>query len=98
MSQPDLIHLPLSQLGISRLNMRHGRKAPDVSDILPSIRDKGIRQTLLVRREGDNYGVVAGRRRFLRSNRSQRRAAAIRSFPAPSWRKAMSLRPSKPRS
>lgn len=64
MSQPDLIHLPLSQLGISRLNMRHGRKAPDVSDILPSIRDKGIRQTLLVRREGDNYGVVAGRRRF----------------------------------
>jgi ParB family chromosome partitioning protein len=64
MSQPDLIHLPLSQLGISRLNMRHGRKAPDVSDILPSIREKGIRQTLLVRREGENYGIVAGRRRF----------------------------------
>jgi ParB family chromosome partitioning protein len=64
MSQPDLIHLPLSQLGISKLNMRHGRKAPDVSDILPSIREKGIRQTLLVRREGDGYGIVAGRRRF----------------------------------
>ncbi|MDP3458863.1 MAG: ParB/RepB/Spo0J family partition protein, partial [Hyphomonas sp.] len=64
MSQPDLIHLPLSQLGISKLNMRHGRKAPDVSDILPSIREKGIRQTLLVRREGDGFGIVAGRRRF----------------------------------
>ena len=64
MSQPDLIHLPLSQLGISKLNMRHGRKAPDVSDILASIREKGIRQTILVRREGDGYGIVAGRRRF----------------------------------
>ncbi|MCB9971774.1 MAG: ParB/RepB/Spo0J family partition protein [Hyphomonas sp.] len=64
MSQPDLIHLPLSALSISKLNMRHGRKAPDVSDILPSIREKGLRQTLLVRREGDGYGIVAGRRRF----------------------------------
>ncbi|WP_162786403.1 ParB N-terminal domain-containing protein, partial [Hyphomonas sp. CACIAM 19H1] len=64
MSQPDLIHLPLSALSISKLNMRHGRKAPDVSDILPSIREKGIRQTLLVRCEGEGYGVIAGRRRF----------------------------------
>jgi ParB family transcriptional regulator, chromosome partitioning protein len=64
MSQPDLIHLPLSKLSISKLNMRHGRKAPDVSDILPSIRERGIRQTLLVRREGDGFGIVAGRRRF----------------------------------
>ncbi|OZB12319.1 MAG: partitioning protein, partial [Hyphomonas sp. 34-62-18] len=64
MSQPDLIHLPLSALSISKLNMRHGRKAPDVSDILPSIREKGVRQTLLVRREGERYGVIAGRRRF----------------------------------
>ena len=64
MSQPDLIHLPLSQLSISKLNMRHGRKTPDVSDILPSIREKGIRQTLLVRREGNGFGIVAGRRRF----------------------------------
>jgi len=64
MSQPDLIHLPLSQLSISKLNMRHGRKTPDVSDILPSIREKGVRQTLLVRREAGGYGIVAGRRRF----------------------------------
>lgn len=64
MSQPDLIHIELSKLSISKLNMRHGRKAPDVSDILPSIREKGVRQTLLVRREGESYGIVAGRRRF----------------------------------
>ncbi|GGY37181.1 ParB/RepB/Spo0J family partition protein [Parvularcula lutaonensis] len=64
MAQPILKTIPLDQLKISKLNMRHSRKKPDVSDILPSIRESGIRQTLLVRKEGDHYGVVAGRRRF----------------------------------
>ena len=64
MAQPTLRNIPLDQLRISKLNMRHSRKKPDVSDILPSIRESGIRQTLLVRREGDHYGIVAGRRRF----------------------------------
>ncbi|MEP6275799.1 ParB/RepB/Spo0J family partition protein, partial [Hyphomonas sp.] len=64
MAQPALKTIPIEQLHISKLNMRHSRKAPDVSDILPSIREKGIRQTLLVRPEGGGYGVVAGRRRF----------------------------------
>ncbi|MHA7857789.1 MAG: ParB/RepB/Spo0J family partition protein [Henriciella sp.] len=64
MAQPTLKTIPLSELRISKLNMRHSRKKPDVSDILPSIRECGIRQTLLVRKEGDHYGVVAGRRRF----------------------------------
>ncbi|WP_375210673.1 ParB/RepB/Spo0J family partition protein [Hyphococcus sp.] len=64
MAQPILKTIPLSELRISRLNMRHSRKKPDVSDILPSIRESGIRQTLLVRKEGDHYGVVAGRRRY----------------------------------
>ncbi len=64
MAQPSLKTIPLSELRISKLNMRHSRKKPDVSDILPSIRESGIRQTLLVRKEGDHYGVVAGRRRY----------------------------------
>ncbi len=64
MSQPELRHIPLSELSISRLNMRHGRKKPDVGDLLTSIRESGLRQTLLVRKEGSAYGVVAGRRRF----------------------------------
>lgn len=64
MAQPTLKHIPLNELRISKLNMRHGRKKPDVSDILPSIKAGGIRQTLLVRREGKYYGVIAGRRRF----------------------------------
>ncbi len=82
MAQPDLKHIPLDELRISKLNMRHGRKKPDVSDILPSIRESGLRQTLLVRREGKYYGVIAGRRRFLRSKKSRRRRARCRSFHA----------------
>lgn len=64
MAHPKLRTIPLDKLHISKRNMRHGRKAPDVSDILPSIKAKGLRQTLLVRPEGDGFGVVAGRRRF----------------------------------
>ena len=63
MAQPILKTIPLDRLKISKLNMRHSRRKPDVSDILPSIRESGIRQTLLVRKEGDHFGVVAGRRR-----------------------------------
>jgi ParB family chromosome partitioning protein len=46
--------------------MRHGKKAPDVSDILPSIRARGVLVPLLVRPNGtaETYEVVAGRRRY----------------------------------
>lgn len=64
MAHPKLKSIPLAKLHISKKNMRHGRKAPDVSDILPSIRDKGLHQTLLVRPEGEGFGIVAGRRRY----------------------------------
>ncbi len=60
----ELQHIPLDQLKVSALNMRHGRKAPDVSDILPSIRARGVQQPLLVRKNGRGYEIVAGRRRF----------------------------------
>ncbi|PHS08475.1 MAG: chromosome partitioning protein ParB [Blastopirellula sp.] len=60
----QLQHIPLDQLKISPLNMRHSRKAPDVSDILPSIRERGIQQPLLVRKNGKGYEIIAGRRRY----------------------------------
>lgn len=60
----DLQHIPLNCLKVSTLNMRHGRKAPDISDILPSIRARGVQQALLVRPNGEGYEIVAGRRRF----------------------------------
>ncbi len=59
-----LKNIALSALSISSLNMRAKDKNPDISDILPSIRENGVHQTLLVRPEGDSYGVVAGRRRY----------------------------------
>ena len=61
MEQPVV---PLSETHISKLNMRHGRKKPFIGDILPSIRKRGVHQPLLVRKEGDRWGVVAGRRRW----------------------------------
>lgn len=64
MANQTLKTIPLDQLKVSKLNMRHGRKKPDISDILPSIREHGLRQTLLVREEGKSFGVVAGRRRL----------------------------------
>src|SRR5271165_3324424 len=62
----ELGHIEFSKLSISALNMRHGKKAPDVSDILPSIRARGVLVPLLVRPNGspDTFEIVAGRRRY----------------------------------
>ncbi|WP_448659178.1 ParB/RepB/Spo0J family partition protein [Sphingomonas sp. CJ99] len=61
-----LAFIDLDRLCISRTNMRHGRKAPDVSDIMPTVRKRGIIQTLLVRpcAEEGRFEIVAGARRF----------------------------------
>lgn len=70
MSKPfDLKFIPFSALHISELNMRHSETAPEIDDILPSVKERGIRQPLIVRREGGTakkpkYGIVAGRRRY----------------------------------
>ncbi len=62
----QLTHIDLGKLCVSALNMRHGKKAPDISDILPSIRARGVLVPLLVRPNGDpeTFEVVAGRRRY----------------------------------
>lgn len=58
--------VPLDRLSISKANMRDGRKPPDVSDILPTIRKRGVLVSLIVRPapEPDHYMIDAGRRRF----------------------------------
>jgi len=58
--------IPIDKLFVDATNMRHGRKHPDVSDILPSVRKRGVLQTLLVRPANDDglFGISAGRRRF----------------------------------
>src|SRR3546814_5433717 len=46
--------------------MRYAKKAPDVSDILPTVRKRGIIVPVLVRPNcaPDAYEIVAGARRF----------------------------------
>lgn len=61
-----LDHIPLDKLYVDKTNMRFGRKAPNVSDLLPTIRARGVIQTLLVRPPDPDgrCGIVAGSRRF----------------------------------
>jgi ParB family transcriptional regulator, chromosome partitioning protein len=61
-----LAFIPLDKLTISPANMRQGKKPPDISNILPSVRKRGVLQTLLVRPNcaPDSYEIVAGKRRF----------------------------------
>lgn len=63
----ELRHIPIDELRPAAINMRHGKRLPDIDDILPSIRVRGILQPLLVRpveAEGNLYEIVAGRRRY----------------------------------
>ena len=60
----DIKWLDVADLHVSKLNMRHGKDAPDIEDIYPSILESGVHQSLLVRKEGKGYGVIAGRRRL----------------------------------
>ena len=36
--------IALDKLSVSKTNMRYGKKAPDVSDILPTVRKRGVIQ------------------------------------------------------
>jgi len=77
----ELAHIPFDQLKVSPLNMRHTRKAPDISDILPSIRARGVQQPLLVRKNGSGYEIVAGRRRFFSLKTIAKEGGAIEPVP-----------------
>ncbi len=72
-----LATLPLDRLHVSALNMRFADPDPDVSDILPSITARGVYQPLLVRPEGDGFGVVAGRRRLFAARAAKENGAEI---------------------
>ncbi|WP_176591868.1 ParB N-terminal domain-containing protein [Sphingobium sp. EM0848] len=66
--------IALERLCISKANMRWSKKAPDISDILPTVRKRGVIQPVIVRLcataagEAENgapeYEIVAGSRRF----------------------------------
>ncbi|NYF33489.1 ParB/RepB/Spo0J family partition protein [Sphingopyxis sp. JAI108] len=62
----ELKHIELSQLVVSPANMRGVAKKPDLTNILPSVRARGILVPLIVRPNGaeDAYEIVAGKRRY----------------------------------
>jgi len=61
-----LAFLDLGKLSISKANMRYAKKAPDVADILPTVRKRGVLVPLIVRPHGadGDHEIVAGARRF----------------------------------
>jgi ParB family chromosome partitioning protein len=62
----ELKHIDISQLSVSPANMRGVAKKPDLTNILPSVRARGILVPLIVRPNGVEgaYEIVAGKRRY----------------------------------
>jgi len=62
--------IAIDKLFVDSANMRARQKRADLSDILPSIRQRGVLQTLLVRPANDGlFGIIAGARRFSAARR-----------------------------
>lgn len=57
--------IDLCNIDMCAMNMRHSRTDPDVSDILPTVRKRGVIVPVIVRpaSEEGRYEIVAGRRR-----------------------------------
>lgn len=58
--------IDLGKLSVSKANMRYAKKAPDVSDILPTVRARGVLVPLIVRPNcgPGAFEIIAGARRF----------------------------------
>lgn len=58
-------HIDIASLAISSVNMR-GKGKADLTNILPSVRARGVLVPLIVRANGssDSYEIVAGKRRY----------------------------------
>ncbi len=77
----DLMHIPLCELSIAKTNVRHGVKKADFADLIPSIRQRGILQPLLVRKNGKGYEIVAGRRRYLAAQSLEKEGLEVEAIP-----------------
>ncbi|MDH2134786.1 ParB/RepB/Spo0J family partition protein [Sphingobium yanoikuyae] len=62
----ELKHIDLANLAVSATNMRGVKKVPDLSNILPSVRARGVLVPLIVRQNGspETYEIIAGKRRY----------------------------------
>lgn len=83
----ELQFIELGKLSISKANMRHAKKAPDVTDLLPTVRRRGVIVPVLVRQNGcpETFEIVAGARRFTAARivADERRAAGRDVEPLP---------------
>jgi ParB family chromosome partitioning protein len=52
--------IPLAALGVGKANMRFGKKPPDVADILPTVRARGVLTPLIVRPVEPGSGPAGG--------------------------------------
>lgn len=62
MNATEVVYIPLKKLKLSALNVRQTEN--DVSDLVASIRENGLKQNLLVHKVGRGYEVHAGGRRL----------------------------------
>jgi ParB family chromosome partitioning protein len=62
----ELKHIALANLSVSAANMRAKGSKPDIANILPSVRARGVLVPLIVRpaSEEGRFEVVAGKRRY----------------------------------
>lgn len=76
-------HIPLDRLSVATINMRRGRRKPDVADILPSIKARGVLSPLFVRPNGkeDHFEVLAGKRRYYASIEAAKEEDGARDLP-----------------
>ncbi len=77
----ELMHIPLTELKIAKTNVRHGVKKADYKDLIPSIKERGILQPLLVRKNGRGYEIIAGRRRFLAACSLEKEGLEVEAVP-----------------
>lgn len=62
----ELKHIAIANLSVSPANMRVKDKSPDIANILPSVRARGVLVPLIVRANGKegHFEIVAGKRRY----------------------------------
>ena len=63
----ELKHIAIDRLTVSKANMRKRGRKPDIANILPSVRARGVLVPLIVRPvDGgeDRFEIVAGKRRY----------------------------------
>jgi ParB family transcriptional regulator, chromosome partitioning protein len=79
----ELKHIDIAKLSVSPVNMRGVKKAPDLTNILPSVRARGVLVPLIVRMNGspDSYEIVAGKRRYHAALAAVEEGIAIEELP-----------------